>query len=149
MSLARWSRTAFALAAVFGSLPLAARVLLGDWEFQSAGGIACLCAAAGMYFRIRDGRGFWPVPDPAVMLDQANRLAASGRPDRALARLTKAIHLSPRFWQAYQYRGELYLALQRPAEALRDFDQAIALAPGEHHLEALRDQARGAIVKLC
>jgi tetratricopeptide (TPR) repeat protein len=68
-------------------------------------------------------------------------LAAAGRSDRALARLTEAIRLSPRFWQAFQYRGELHLLHDRPAEALRDFDHAIAIAPGEPHLYALRARA--------
>lgn len=142
MSLSQWSRTAFAIALVFGSLPVVSRILLGEWAFPDAGGIACLCAALGIYLRIRDGRGFWPVPDPASMLDQANQLAAAGRIDRATARLTRAIRLSPRFWQAFQYRGELYLARQLGDEALHDFDQAIAIAPDEPHLYILRAQAR-------
>ena len=141
MSLSQWSRTAFAIALVFGSLPVASRILLGDWEFESAGGIACLCAGLGLYFRIRDRRGFWAIPDPAAMLDQASQFASAGRIDRATARLTKAIRLSPRFWQAFQYRGELYLAQQRPDAALRDFDAAIALAPAEPHLYLLRGRA--------
>ena len=141
MSPSQWSRTAFAIALVFGSLPVASRILLGDWEFESAGGIACLCAALGVYFRIRDRRAFRAIPDPAAMLDQANQLASAGRIDRATARLTKAIRLSPRFWQAFQYRGELYLLQQRADAALRDFDEAIGLAPAEPHLYVLRGQA--------
>jgi tetratricopeptide (TPR) repeat protein len=141
MSPSHWSRTAFAIALVFGSLPVAGRLLLGDWEFQSAGGVACLCIAAGVYFRIIDRRTFRGLPDPAAMLDQANQLAGAGRSDRALARLTEAIRQNPNFWQAYQYRGELHLLHDRPEAALRDFDRAIAIAPGEPHLYALRAQA--------
>jgi len=141
MSPARWSRTAFAIALVFGSLPVASRIFLGDWEFQGAGGIACLCAGAAIYFKIVDRRTFRGLPDPAAMLDQANQLAAAGRSDRALARLTEAIRLSPKFWQAFQYRGELHLLHGRAQLALEDFDQAIGLAPGEPHLFALRAQA--------
>ena len=141
MSPSQWSRTAFAIALVFGSLPVAGRLMLGDWEFQGAAGIACLCVAAGAYFKVVDRRSFRGLPDPAAMLDQANQLAAAGRSDRAVARLTEAIRLSPGFWQAFQYRGELHLLQDRPKEALRDFDQAIAIAPGEPHLYALRAQA--------
>jgi tetratricopeptide (TPR) repeat protein len=141
MSPSQWSRTAFAIALVFGSLPLASRLVLGDWEFQGGAGIACLCVAAGVYFKILDRRSFRGLPDPAAMLDQANQLAAAGRSDRALARLTEAIRLSPDFWQAYQYRGELHLLHGRTDNALEDFDRAIALAPAEPHLYALRAQA--------
>jgi tetratricopeptide (TPR) repeat protein len=79
------------------------------------------------------------------MLDQANQLAAAGRTDRALARLSEAIRLSPSFWQAFQYRGELHLMNQRAAAALDDFDQAISLAPGEPHLYVLRAHAHLAL----
>jgi tetratricopeptide (TPR) repeat protein len=145
MSPSQWSRAAFGIAAVFGSLPVASRILLGDWEFESAGGIACLCLAVGVYFRILDRRSFRAIPDPAAMLDQANQLASAGRTDRALARLTEAIRLSPRFWQAFQYRGELHLLHQRPVDALRDFDEAIALAPNEPHLYILRAHVHQAL----
>jgi tetratricopeptide (TPR) repeat protein len=145
MSPSQWSRTAFAIALVFGSLPVASRILLGDWEFESAVGIAALCAIAGVYFRILDRRTFRAIPDPAAMLDQANRLAAAGRTDRAMARLTRAISLSPRFWQAFQYRGELHLFQLNPDAALRDFDSAIELAPAEPHLYVLRAQAHLAL----
>ena len=141
MSPLQWSRTAFAIALVFGSLPVISRILLGDWEFETAAGIACLCVVLGVYFRIRDRRSFRTIPDPAAMLDQANQLASAGRIDRATARLTEAIRLSPRFWQAFQYRGELYLLQRRADAALRDFDAAIELAPAEPHLYLLRAQA--------
>ena len=145
MSPAQWSRAAFGIAAVFGSLPIASRILLGDWEFEEAAGIACLCVIAGVYFKVVDRRAFRAVPDPAAMLDQANQLAAAGRTDRALARLSEAIRLSPRFWQAYQYRGELHLMHQRAAAALDDLNQAISLAPGEPHLYVLRSHAHLAL----
>jgi tetratricopeptide (TPR) repeat protein len=145
MSPAQWSRAAFGIAAVFGSLPVASRILLGAWEFEDAGGIACLCFAAGVYFLILDRRTFRTIPDPAAMLDQANQLAAAGRTDRAMARLTEAIRLSPDFWQAFQYRGELHLLHQRTAEALADFDHAIGLAPAEPHLYILRSHAHLAL----
>ena len=54
-----------------------------------------------------------------------------GKMDRAIALLTKEIGRSPKFWQAYQYRGHLHL-LQGAADlALRDIDEAIRLAPDE------------------
>lgn len=124
---------------------MAGRVLLGDWEFESAAGIACLCLIAGVYFRVLDRRAFRALPDPAAMLDQANQLASAGRADRAIGRLTEAVRLSPRFWQAFQYRGELHLMYGRPGDALHDFDQAIAIAPAEPHLYALRAQAHLAL----
>jgi tetratricopeptide (TPR) repeat protein len=141
MSPSQWSRTAFGLALLFGSLPVASRILLGEWAFEGAGGLGCLWAAFGLYLLIRDRRTFRAVPDPAAMLDQANQLAAAGRLDRATARLTVAIKLSPRFWQAYQYRGQLSLRQQRLDAALRDFDTAIELAPHEPHLYELRAEA--------
>src|SRR5438034_11577826 len=70
MTPAQWSRTAFAIALVFGSFPVAGRIFLGDWEFEAAAGIACLCAVAGIYFRVLDRRAFRAIPDLAAMLDQ-------------------------------------------------------------------------------
>jgi tetratricopeptide (TPR) repeat protein len=145
MTPAQWSRTAFGIALVFGSFPVAGRIFLGDWEFEAAAGIACLCAVAGIYFRILDRRAFRAIPDLAAMLDQANQFAAAGRTDRAMARLNAAIRLSPRFWQAFQYRGQLHLIQHEPDAALRDFDQAIELAPAEPHLYALRAQTHLAL----
>jgi tetratricopeptide (TPR) repeat protein len=137
----QWSRTAFAMAAVFGSLPLASRILLGGWGFDGAAEIGCLCLIAGAYFHIVSRR-FPVVPDPATMLERAGERAASGRPDRAIALLTEGIRLSPQLWQAFQYRGELYLLQGEQAEAaLQDFSEAIRLAPRERHLYLLRGRA--------
>src|ERR1022692_3613195 len=140
MDARQWSRAAWALALLFGSLPLVGRLVLGSWEFVSAAEIACLLLLAGVYFHVRSRR-FATKPDPATLLDQANRLAASGRPDRALAVLTRTIRQSPKLWQAYQYRGELRLRLGDVALAAQDFSEAIRLAPSEPHLYVLRDQA--------
>jgi tetratricopeptide (TPR) repeat protein len=137
----QWSHTAFAMAAVFGSLPLASRIFLGGWGFDGAGEIGCLCLIAGAYFHIVSRR-FPAVPDPATILERAGERAASGRPDRAIALLTEGIRLSPEVWQAYQYRGELYLLQGEQADAaLRDFSEAIRLAPREQHLYLLRGRA--------
>jgi len=78
------------------------------------------------------------------MLDQAGQLVLSGRIDRAIAVLTKAIRQSPQFWQAFQYRGELYLQQGNALPlALDDFSAAIKLAPREAHLYLLRGHAHG------
>jgi cytochrome c-type biogenesis protein CcmH/NrfG len=139
MDARQWSRAAWALALLFGSLPLAGRLVLGSWEFISAGEIACLLLLAGTYFHVRSRR-FSTKPDPATLLDQANRLAANGRPDRALAVLTRTIRQSPKLWQAYQYRGELRLRLGDRSLAAQDFSEAIRLAPDEPHLHLLLDE---------
>jgi len=140
MDARQWSRAAWALALLFGSLPLAGRLVLGSWEFVSAGEIACCLLFAGAYFHVRSRR-FATRPDPATLLEHAHRLAASGRPDRALAVLTRTIRQSPRLWQAYQYRGELRLRLGEFALAAQDFAEAIRLAPDEPHLRHLLEQA--------
>jgi Flp pilus assembly protein TadD len=140
--LRQWSRTAWAMALIFGSLPLASRLFLGVWGFDGAAEIACLLLMAAAYLHLAGRRKAPAMPDPAAMLDQAGQLASTGRSDRAIAVLTKAIRQSPQFWQAFQYRGELYLqqgdALPR---ALDDFSTAIKLAPEEPHLYVLRGHA--------
>jgi tetratricopeptide (TPR) repeat protein len=75
------------------------------------------------------------------MLDEASRLAAEGRIDRAIVQLSKTIRRNPRFWQAFQYRGELYLGLENSSLAIQDFTEAIRLAPNEAHLYVLRERA--------
>jgi tetratricopeptide (TPR) repeat protein len=129
------------MAAVFGSLPLASRILLGNWGFDGAMEIGCLCLIAGAYFHIASRR-FPAIPDPATSLEQAGERVSEGRNDQAIALLTEEIRLSPHLWQAFQYRGELLLTEDYQAEAaVRDFSEAIRLAPGEAHLYALRGQA--------
>jgi hypothetical protein len=136
-----WSRTAWALAALFASLPVANRLLFGDWAFESAAGIAFVCLLLGTYWHIV-ARRHRTLPDPATRLEEAIEAARAGQIDRAIQLLSCEIRLSPELWQAYQYRGELYLL--RPdgtRAALSDFDIAIRLAPQEEHLRALRDRA--------
>jgi tetratricopeptide (TPR) repeat protein len=129
------------MTAIFGSLPVASRIFLGVWGFEGAAELACLCALAGGYLTIR-ARRLRRLPDPATMLDEASLLASKGRIDRAIARLTRTIDLSPQLWQAYQYRGELRLrSPESIAEALEDFSAAIKLAPSEAHLYTLRGNA--------
>lgn len=133
----RHCRTAFAMALVFGTLPLASRLFLGEWGFEGAGEIGCLCLIAAVYFYIVSRR-FPAIPDPASILEQAGQHASAGRPDRAIALLTEAIRLSPQLWQAFQYRGEMYLRQGAQDAALRDISEAIRLAPREPHLYLMR-----------
>ena len=46
------ARTAYAMAAVYGSMPLASRIFLGAWDFEGAGALAALCLIAGVYFHL-------------------------------------------------------------------------------------------------
>jgi len=138
----QWCRAALALAFLFASLPLASKLLLGDWEFDGAQAIAglCLVAAAYLYFVGRQSRP--PIPDAAAILNESIGLAAAGDAGQAIALLNEALRLNPRFWQARQYRGEIRLQEPGGAEsALRDFTQAIRLAPDEPHLYVLRSRA--------
>ena len=81
-------------------------------------------------------------PDPATTLERAGERASEGRGDQAIALLTEEIRLSPQLWQAFQYRGELYLQQGDQVEAaVRDFSEAIRLAPQEPHLYGLRAYA--------
>src|SRR5260370_32557981 len=82
----QWSRTAFAMAAVFGSLPLASRIFLGGWGFDGAAEIACLCLMAGAYFHIVSRR-FPAVPHPATILGRARERASAGPPHPAISPL--------------------------------------------------------------
>jgi tetratricopeptide (TPR) repeat protein len=140
LRLRQWSRTAFALAALFGSFPIAARLILGEWTFEGSGGIAGLFLAAGIYLHIRSRR-MRPVPDAAALLDEAIQLARAGNARRALAILDRAIGESPWFWQAWQCRGEVHMHTGEFAVAIADFDEAIRLAPDEPHLSDLRSNA--------
>jgi tetratricopeptide (TPR) repeat protein len=125
------------MAVVFGSLPLASKLFLGSWDFDGAAEIGCLCLIAGAYFHVVSRR-FPAVPDPATILERAGERAAAGRADQAIALLTEGIRLSPQLWQAFQYRGELYLQGEQLEAAIHDFSEAIRLAPGEPHLYLLR-----------
>jgi tetratricopeptide (TPR) repeat protein len=135
----QWYRAALGLAILFASLPLASKLLLGGWGFDDAPAIACLClvAAAYLYFAGRVRRP--PIPDSATMLGEAIQLAAAGETGRGIALLNRALRLSPRLWQAREYRAQIRLDQPDAAEsALRDFTEAIRLAPNEPHLYILR-----------
>ena len=139
----QWSRTAWTAALLFGSLPVAGRLVLGNWAFTGAAEIGCLFLIAAAYLHFVSGPPFSTAPDPAMALDQAGQLVAQGQVEEAIALLTETIRHSPKLWQAFQYRGELYLGARNDAaSAWRDFSEAIRLAPDEAHLYALREQAR-------
>jgi len=135
----QWSRAALALGLLFASLPLAGKLFLGNWRFDGALEIACLCgfAAAYFYFAGRDPRP--SIVDSATILDEALRLAASGATGRGLALLDEALRLDPGLWQAWEYRGQISLGKPDAAKsALKDFTEAIRLAPAQPHLYILR-----------
>jgi tetratricopeptide (TPR) repeat protein len=135
----QWCRAALALAFVFASLPLASKLLLGNWGFDGAAGIACLCLAAAAYLYLAGRESRPPIPDSATILGEAIRLAASGETDQGIALLNEAFRLSPRLWQAREYCGQMRLGESAAAEsALQDFTDAIRLAPAESHLYILR-----------
>ena len=135
----QWRRAALALALLFGSMPLTAKLFLGSWGFDGATGTACLFLAVAAYLYFAGRKDQPPLPDPAAILDEAIRQASLGQIDRGLALLDEALRLSPRLWQARQYRGEMQLAASDAAEsALQDFTEAIRLAPDEPHLYVLR-----------
>lgn len=130
------------MALLFASLPVVCRVFVGVWGFDGAFEISCLCLFLGTYFHILSRRSLPAVPDAATLLDRAIRVALNGQTAEAILLLSEAIRLSPRLWQAFQYRGELYLRQPEAVDAaLRDFDEAIRLAPDEPHLYGLRAQA--------
>ena len=140
-SARQWSRTAWAVAAVFASLPVVGRLLLGTWGFEDAWGVACGLGILGAYLHTVGRRRHRTVPDASATLERAIRLATAGRIDQAIELLTKVHRQSPRLWQALQYRGELHLARHRTDLALEDFDAAIRLASEEPHLVHLRELA--------
>lgn len=135
----QWSRAALALAVVFGSLPLTSRLIIGNWGFDDAPGIACLFLIAAGYLYLAGRVPQPPIPDSATILTEAIRVAASGETDRAIALLNEAFRLDPGLWQAREYRGQIRLGETAAVEsALQDFTDAIRLAPVEPHLYILR-----------
>jgi tetratricopeptide (TPR) repeat protein len=132
------------MAALFASLPVAGRLLLGTWGFEGSTALACLCLILGTYLHFVGRRNAPALSDPAGMLDEAMQLVAAGQTKQAMRLLTRVIRLSPRFWQALQWRGQLFLAMGDSGAALADLSNAIALAPGEPQLYNLRGQAYGA-----
>ena len=60
-------------------------------------------------------------------LDRGTLHRVAGETELAIADFTRAIHDDPSLAAAYNDRGAAYSALHRPAEAVRDFSQALAL----------------------
>jgi tetratricopeptide (TPR) repeat protein len=139
----RWSRVSFGAAILFLGMAVGGKILTGDWPFDGSLELSFVCVATGAVFHVLGMRRFASLPDPSALLNQAFTVASSGRIDGAIGILSKAIEENPQLWQAYQYRGELYLTLQNNTAAARDLTQAIRLAPEERHLYELRDRATG------
>ena len=137
----QWSRTAWALALLFASLPIASKLFLGVWGFSGAAELALLCALLGTYFHFSARRNV-ALRDAAAMLDEALLLARNGETERSIDLLTKTIRFNPRLWQAYQYRAELRLVRGEPEKAIEDLTIAIRLAPQEGHLYKLLERAQ-------
>ena len=125
---------------LFASLPIASWLFLGGWGFAGAGELSGICLMLGLYLYLRSRRAR-RVPDAAAMLEKAIGLAAAGQVEQSIALLTKIIRLNPRFWQALQHRGSLFLRGNAVDQAIQDFTEAIRIAPEEAHLFALRGQA--------
>lgn len=143
LRLSQWSRTAVALALLFGTLPLASKLFVGEWGFTGSSELGCLCLVAAFYFHFRAKSGSNAIPDTAILLDRAIQLASEGQVAEAIQLLSDAIRLSPHLWQAFQYRGELRLRQPETLQAaLGDFQAAIEIAPREAHLYRLRAQVR-------
>jgi tetratricopeptide (TPR) repeat protein len=137
----QWSRTAWALALLFASLPIASKLFVGGWAFSGAAELALLCALLGTYFHFVSRRNI-ALRDAAAMLDEALELARGGETEKSIDVLTKTIRFNPRLWQAYQYRAELWLLRDAPEKAIEDLTIAIRLAPDEGHLHKLLERAQ-------
>jgi hypothetical protein len=115
----QWSRSAWALAALFASLPVAGRLLLGTWGFEGSTALACLCLILGTYLHFVGRRSAPALSDPAAMLDEAMQRVAAGQ--------TKAIALAPGEPQLYNLRGQAFAAAGDQEAAQRDYQTAAAL----------------------
>jgi hypothetical protein len=94
----QWSGAAFVIAALFASL--------GMWGFDEAWSLAVLSGIAGVYFHIV-GRRHGKLPDPALMLERAQELAAEGRVEEARGLLAETVRLNPWFTEAREYLEKL------------------------------------------
>jgi serine/threonine protein kinase len=133
--------------AVFGCLGVLSGVVMG---WAAAGTITMLLLAAAFFVLtvLFFGGGFF---HPAKWGDTnsteeviriARDLIAQNLNPEALSLLTTHLIAHPREWQAYQCRGQLYCnCLNSPELAVKDFTEAIALAPTEAHLYVFRAQA--------
>lgn len=90
----QWGRAALVLAVLFASL--------GEWGFDEAWALAVLSVILGIYFLIV-GRRRAKLPDPALMLERAQELAAEGRVEEAVRLLSETVRVSPWFVEAREY----------------------------------------------
>ena len=134
-----------AIGSLFASMPLAAKILLGVWEFQEAAAISLICFAIATYLYLKSRARMLTIPDGAEMMDRARQLSASGKMAKAISLLTKTLWLDPKLWQAFQYRAELRASQGDFRGALNDFSEAIRLAPYERHLYLLRARVYSAL----
>ncbi|HLH15883.1 MAG TPA: hypothetical protein VKX45_01620 [Bryobacteraceae bacterium] len=93
----QWSRAASGIAVLFASL--------GFWGFDGAWALAGLSVLAALYFHFTGRRS--RLPDPALMLQRAQELAAEGRTAEAIRLLDGTIQIAPWFEEARLYRREL------------------------------------------
>lgn len=77
--------------------------------------------------------------DPALLLDRALALGATGRYAEAVEDLDRAVELEPSRAEAWALRGAAKRQLGRTDEAERDVARALSLAPG--NAEALLERA--------
>ena len=68
-------------------------------------------------------------------------LAGSGRSEEAIAQFTAVIRFNPRDAESLLNRGKLLLEAGNAEAALRDFETALTVAPGERQLRDARDRA--------
>jgi Flp pilus assembly protein TadD len=69
----------------------------------------------------------------------------TGRVAEALTELTETVRLAPRSARAHAYRGFALAGEGRYAEALREYDASLALAPGDEDVLFQRAQALRAL----
>ncbi len=67
--------------------------------------------------------------DPELLIDEAETAAAASYYQKAIEALDRVLHQNPKRLDALIYRAAAYRALNRPAPALADIEQALAEAP--------------------
>lgn len=67
--------------------------------------------------------------DPELLIDEAETAAAASYYPKAIEALDRVLRQNPKRLDALIYRAAAYRALRRPAPALIDIQQALALAP--------------------
>jgi Flp pilus assembly protein TadD len=69
----------------------------------------------------------------------------TGREAEALTQLTEAVRLAPRSARAHAYLGLALARAGQIAEALREYDVSLAIAPGDEDVLFQRAQAQKAL----